>query len=599
MIAVILIQEHDVCTDEWIQVVHSLLRTARGILLVSDSAQARVRHKFGLLPHTFTSQENPYVRINSLVCGIKDWVMILRPGYFVNPETVNQLIVELEACRDTGIGLGIVSVGDPRVAMPNNADLITLYFFDLFYDSRLTRPLPIWRPAAMQEALSESLFYFNERDFVLRMAQKGMHVLSLPMGLYQPCPDEAKPEYMQAMYEEELKVKEEYIRFFLSATYPVYEHMQSRLRIHAKMAQLFFKKIRAGDEHIPFEELDRQFFLFALLLAKLDNMDLAKSVLNDFFSLRLDSRNCAHLYRIFLTPSLDRFPAGHKPPTESVSPLVSVVIPLYNYGKYLDKTLASVASQTLTAWEMLIVNDGSTDHSLQIAKELLQKYNDPRMRVISKPNEGAPKTRNYGIARTSAPYICVLDADDMISSEYLTTAVGLLDKDTSAGWVNPQALVFGGNNHLTWNWGYNFLHALIKCPCPVTAVFRRDMWEALNGFKSDMSCREDWEFWMRGGEAGWHGLVTPEPMFLYRHAFARWSQRPYENFSSKEYIYQGHRWAYKNISESDKRALFAASTVGEFPQALLDPDAVTAIENCGKDEKKIRETILKLKVKVG
>ena len=98
-------------------------------------------------------------------------------------------------------------------------------------------------------------------------------------------------------------------------------------------------------------------------------------------------------------------------------PQVSVIIPVYNAEKYVAVTIESVLSQKLSDFELLLINDGSTDGSLQI----LTKYarNDPRIRVIDKPNEGVSSTRNLGIREASAEYLSFVDADDVLSPDYL------------------------------------------------------------------------------------------------------------------------------------------------------------------------------------
>lgn len=96
-------------------------------------------------------------------------------------------------------------------------------------------------------------------------------------------------------------------------------------------------------------------------------------------------------------------------------PFFSVVIPLYNKEKFIDNTLKSVLSQTFTDFEIIIVNDGSTDHSEQ---KVLQ-FQDSRIRYYSKKNEGVAIARNFGIKKSNADFICFLDADDFWHPDFL------------------------------------------------------------------------------------------------------------------------------------------------------------------------------------
>ncbi len=90
--------------------------------------------------------------------------------------------------------------------------------------------------------------------------------------------------------------------------------------------------------------------------------------------------------------------------------LVSVIIPAYNIDKYLAETLDSALAQTYSHFEVMIVNDGSTDRTLEIAQEYAAK--DDRIRVISQPNQGVSLTRNHGIRETTGELIAFLDGDD-------------------------------------------------------------------------------------------------------------------------------------------------------------------------------------------
>lgn len=95
--------------------------------------------------------------------------------------------------------------------------------------------------------------------------------------------------------------------------------------------------------------------------------------------------------------------------------LISVIIPVYNAEKYLQETIQSVLNQTYSNFEIIAVNDGSQDTSL----EILQKFTDYRMRVINKENTGVSDTRNVAIKEAKGEFVCFLDADDYLSPYYL------------------------------------------------------------------------------------------------------------------------------------------------------------------------------------
>ncbi|MBR2986562.1 MAG: glycosyltransferase family 2 protein, partial [Clostridia bacterium] len=116
------------------------------------------------------------------------------------------------------------------------------------------------------------------------------------------------------------------------------------------------------------------------------------------------------------------------PNTESVRTdldygLVSVIMPNYNSEKYIKETVESVLQQTYSHWELLFIDDASTDGSLAIAKS----FHDPRIRILQNPsNMGAAATRNVGIEAARGKWIAFLDSDDLWHPEKLSTQLGYM-----------------------------------------------------------------------------------------------------------------------------------------------------------------------------
>ena len=104
--------------------------------------------------------------------------------------------------------------------------------------------------------------------------------------------------------------------------------------------------------------------------------------------------------------------------------IISVVIPLYNKEKKIEYTLKSVFTQTFQNFEIVIVDDGSTDNSV----EEVEKFTDSRIRLIHQTNAGVSAARNRGIEAASGELIAFLDADDVWMPEYLATQYGLYQK---------------------------------------------------------------------------------------------------------------------------------------------------------------------------
>lgn len=104
-------------------------------------------------------------------------------------------------------------------------------------------------------------------------------------------------------------------------------------------------------------------------------------------------------------------------------PLVSIIIPLYNKEKYIKKTLESILKCNENNIEIIIVNDGSKDNSVNIIKEFI----DPRIRLIHQDNQGVSAARNHGITEAKSDWIYLLDADDILIADSFNKTIGLLD----------------------------------------------------------------------------------------------------------------------------------------------------------------------------
>ena len=106
---------------------------------------------------------------------------------------------------------------------------------------------------------------------------------------------------------------------------------------------------------------------------------------------------------------------------------VSVVVPVYNAEKYLDRCVQSILAQTYPCIEVVLVNDGSKDGSLALCKKFAEQ--DARVKVVDKPNGGAASARNVGIAEATGEYIGFCDSDDYLDSEMMATLVKIMEDE--------------------------------------------------------------------------------------------------------------------------------------------------------------------------
>jgi glycosyltransferase involved in cell wall biosynthesis len=195
-------------------------------------------------------------------------------------------------------------------------------------------------------------------------------------------------------------------------------------------------------------------------------------------------------------------------------PKVSVIIPCYNQGIYIDEAVETVLSQTCQDFEIIIVNDGSTD---EFTNDLLGSYRKPKARVIHTTNQGLPSARNNGIKEAAGEYILPLDADDRIGSEYLEEAVKILDQDKEVGIVYCEAELFG---EATGKWDlppYSLERMLAGNIIFCTSFFRKADWARVGGFDPRMvKGWEDYELWISLIELGVSVRRIDKVLFYYR-----------------------------------------------------------------------------------
>jgi GT2 family glycosyltransferase len=194
---------------------------------------------------------------------------------------------------------------------------------------------------------------------------------------------------------------------------------------------------------------------------------------------------------------------------------VSVIIPCYNLGQYLDEAVESVLAQTFQDFEIVVVDDGSTDPTTQA---LLADYRRPKTRVIRAAHAGVSAARNVGIANSTGAYLCALDADDRLEPTYFEKAVPVLDADPSITWVSCWLRAFGDEE---WEWKPERcdLPALLWEDTVLTAsLVRREAVVAVGGYDTQIPIQgaEDWDLWLTLVERGGRGAILPEVLFTYR-----------------------------------------------------------------------------------
>ena len=199
-------------------------------------------------------------------------------------------------------------------------------------------------------------------------------------------------------------------------------------------------------------------------------------------------------------------------------PKVSVVIPAYNAMTYLPETVESVLRQTFTDFEVLIIDDGSSDPVKQWTAQVV----DPRVKLISQENQGLSGARNTGIAHAQGEYIAFLDADDLWKPTKLEKQVHCLDNNQTVGLVHTWMLLVNEQGKSTGNvmksslvgnvWEQLVEKNTIACP---SVIVRRCCFEQVGVFDQDLRSVEDWNMWIRIATRYQFALIE-EPLVCYR-----------------------------------------------------------------------------------
>ncbi|MGH8001851.1 MAG: glycosyltransferase family 2 protein [Brasilonema sp.] len=224
-------------------------------------------------------------------------------------------------------------------------------------------------------------------------------------------------------------------------------------------------------------------------------------------------------------------------------PKVSVIIPAYNAIAYLKETVESVFKQTFTDFEILIVDDGSSDGTV----EWVSQIQDSRVRLISQQNQGSSGARNTGITAAGGEYIALLDADDIWEPTKLEKQVRHLEENPSVGLVDTWTVLINqqgkstGRIVVSYAEGDDVWKQLVQfktvCACDSTPLIRRSCFEVVGLFNRELPFLEDLDMWIRLASR-YRFAVIKEPLVRYR-------QHP----GSKSTNCQGTLEAFRTIVE--------------------------------------------------
>lgn len=265
-------------------------------------------------------------------------------------------------------------------------------------------------------------------------------------------------------------------------------------------------------------------------------------------------------------------------PPAAAPPRVSVCLPTYNGEAYVAEAVRSVLAQSYPAFEIVAVDDGSSDRTL----EMLQAFADPRVRIYQNPHRrGIPGNWNAAVALARGAYVCVFHQDDVMRADNLARKVALFDADPSLSLVHSRAerIIEDGAPTQLGDWmekaqtdfveeGEVYFRRLLlrgNCICAPSVVVRREQLAALGGFRETLGYACDYEMWMKLCVEGRVGFLNDILVDYRWHA---------GNAS--------HHYQYERGVEECGQAMRAAVAYytqrhGKTPQARLLAEAAEAV----------------------
>jgi hypothetical protein len=201
---------------------------------------------------------------------------------------------------------------------------------------------------------------------------------------------------------------------------------------------------------------------------------------------------------------------------------ISVIIPCFNHGVYLDECLESVEAQTLPAAEVIVLDDGSTDqHTLDVLARVEQ---DGRARIIRQANTGPSAARNRAVAASSGELVLPLDADNRLAPNALAVMADKLHASPErVRWVYPHQQFFGNRDELAVMPEFNLWILLARNFCDTCSLIDRSVFDVGCRYREDIGLgHEDWDFFLAAAEHGFIGASCPDKvLFVRKHGFTR------------------------------------------------------------------------------
>jgi len=272
---------------------------------------------------------------------------------------------------------------------------------------------------------------------------------------------------------------------------------------------VMYDPLALNNDHVRIDMLERE---LASTRAQLKELD----VINHTAPIKIHWPVSGRAYEEYHTTTTEAVPDGG---WQGRAAFFSVVLAAYNQGQYIEETMRSLLGQRYPHWEAIIVDDGSTDNTWDLAKGIMSANLDRRIRVVRKHNGGLADARNIGLGYARGNWLCMLDSDDLLGEDYMLRAAEIFSEApttdivpgcmrnfdaVSSDWCFPEGWSVTGVAH------WNKFHASV--------LMNRRLMEAVGGYDPGIPWGlEDWNFWLHTAVHNPVVRFVPEVTFFYRH----------------------------------------------------------------------------------
>ena len=242
------------------------------------------------------------------------------------------------------------------------------------------------------------------------------------------------------------------------------------------------------------------------------------------------------------------------------NPMVCLGIICYNYAHFLNEAIESALNQTYKPIEITVINDGSTDNTIEVAKRYPVK-------LINQSNQGVAKTMNRFMREVSTSEYCImLSADDKFDPTYVEKTMKMLLENTNISFIYTQSKLFGAEERAVLSPEYNILLLKKENYINGSALMKKSHFMQTEGFDSSLKWGEEWDLWLSFAEKGFYGKLLPEPLLLWRRHITGSRNTALVKIKQKtrQQIIKKHYKLYASAELSAERYHYITSRIHSF-----------------------------------